>query len=412
MSADRKLFDVLGIARKDRQAIEELSALTGIAVKTLKFYHDKGVLPPRDALEKIGNVQGIAPGELTLALGHIDRQLLEAIQGQSSEIYRLIAGDLPPEKFSTEASKLALETEYGKLYRGDCLELLPTIAAESVDLIFADPPFNLDKEYPSGIDDSRQESDYLRWCEVWLEECIRILKDGGSLFLWNLPKWNLALANFLNSRLTFRHWIAVDIKYRLPIAKRLYPSHYSLLYYCKGDKPKAFHPDRLPLETCPHCDRERRDYGGYKDKMNPKGVNLTDVWYDIPPVRHHRYKHRQQGNELSLKLVDRVIELASEVGDTIFDPFGGSGTTYAIAELKRRRWLGIEIGPVDDILKRFTSLQEEREYLQRIRDDYNCLFTPKTLKAREKKGFWTPDSVRETKAERDRPSAIQVELNL
>ena len=82
----------------------------------------------------------------------------------------------------------------------------------------------------------------------------------------------------------------IDIKYSLPIQKRLYPSHYALLYFIKGDKPAIFHPDRQPVSCCRHCGGELRDYGGYKDKMNPKGVNLSDVWTDIPPVRHAKYK--------------------------------------------------------------------------------------------------------------------------
>jgi site-specific DNA-methyltransferase (adenine-specific) len=60
----------------------------------------------------------------------------------------------------------------------------------------------------------------------------------------------------------------------------------------KGEKPKTFNEQRLPLENCRHCGGDIRDYGGYKDKLNLKGINLTDVWYDIPPVRHSKYKNR------------------------------------------------------------------------------------------------------------------------
>lgn len=90
------------------------------------------------------------------------------------------------------------------------------------------------------------------------------------------------------------------------------------------------------MEICPKCFTDLKDYGGYKDKMNPDGTNLTDVWYDIPPVRHSKYKKREGANELSIKLLDRIVEMASEEGDIVFDPFGGSGTTYAVAEIKKR----------------------------------------------------------------------------
>jgi site-specific DNA-methyltransferase (adenine-specific) len=154
-------------------------------------------------------------------------------------------------------------------------------------LAFADPPFNLGKKYSSNIDDDRASHDYLAWCQQWLDEMVRVLKPGGSLFLWNLPKWNLPLGAYLGGKLTFRHWIAVDIKYSLPIQKRLYPSHYSLLYFVKGDKPAIFHPDRAPIPCCRHCGGELRDYGGYKDKMNPKGskpVRCVDR-YSASPSR-------------------------------------------------------------------------------------------------------------------------------
>src|SRR5579871_5877033 len=104
------------------------------------------------------------------------------------------------------------ETPLGRLYQADCLSLLPTLAAESVDLVFADPPFNLGKQYGHQVDDSRPEEEYLSWCQQWLAECIRVLAPGGALFLYNLPKWNIPLGAYLGNYLTFRHWIAVDIK--------------------------------------------------------------------------------------------------------------------------------------------------------------------------------------------------------
>jgi site-specific DNA-methyltransferase (adenine-specific) len=81
----------------------------------------------------------------------------------------------------------------------------------------------------------------------------------------------------------FRHSIAIEMKSCLPIPGRLYPAHYSLLYFTKG-RPKTFRKIRTPIETCRHCGGEIRDYGGHRGAMNPLGVNLKDVWTDIPPV--------------------------------------------------------------------------------------------------------------------------------
>ena len=177
-------------------------------------------------------------------------------------------------------------TALGAMFEGDCLEVLGQVETESVDLAFADPPFNLGKKYSSKINDALGDTEYIQWCQSWLNEMVRTLKPGGSLFLWNLPKWNMPLGAYLQRQLTFRHWISVDIKYSLPISNRLYPSHYSLLYFVKGKKPAIFHPDRLPIQCCRHCGGELKDYGGYKDKMNPKGGSLSHIWTDIPPIPH------------------------------------------------------------------------------------------------------------------------------
>lgn len=277
-----------------------------------------------------------------------------------------------------------LQTPLGRLFEADCLEVLRGIESGTLDLIFADPPFNLGKDYSSKIDDSLKAADYVSWCKEWLDESIRVLAPGGSLFVWNLPKWNLPLGAYVAERLTFRHWIAVDIKYSLPIQRRLYPSHYSLLYFVKGDKPAIFHPDRIPVPCCRHCGGEIPDYGGYKDKMNPLGVNLSDVWTDIPPVRHQKYKKRD-ANGLSLKLMDRIIAIASDPGSIVFDPFGGSGTTFAAAELTGRRWIGSEMD-CSAIVERFDNLEADREHLGEIHANKNTLFKRADLALRRKRG--------------------------
>ena len=277
-----------------------------------------------------------------------------------------------------------LETALGRLFEADCLSFMKGCAEETVDLMFADPPFNLGKKYSSGINDARVDADYLDWCRAWLDQMVRLLKPGGSLFLWNLPKWNLPLGAYLGHKLTFRNWISVDIKYSLPIARRLYPAHYSLLYFVKGPKPSIFHPDRIPTPCCRHCGGELRDYGGYKDKMNPGGVNLSDVWTDIPPVRHKRHK-RRTANALSLKLMDRIITMASDPGSLVLDPFGGSGTTYAAAELLGRRWLGSELD-CQAIKERFARLADDKTYLDEIHANKNVLFTAASLSRRRRSG--------------------------
>lgn len=399
MSEIAPFFAALGIDVVDSAAISSLSRATGIPADRLRFYAKRDLVPTGEDLNAITRTVGISETRLRLGMGQIDRTLAKRLSAYASDIERILTrsnegNDTVNRSRSPELPLPVLKTDLGVLYQADCMDVLSAIDSESLEVVFADPPFNLNKLYPSSIDDDLKAEQYLDWCEDWLRECVRLLTPGGSLFVWNLPRWNTYLAGYLNKHLVFRNWIAVDIKYRLPIQGRLYPSHYSLLYYVKGDRPRVFHPDRLPMPTCPRCYGDLRDYGGYKNRMNPAGVNQSDVWTDIPPVRHAKYKRRNGANELSLKLLDRVIEMSSDPGDTILDPFGGSGTTYMAAELKSRRWIGCEIGPCEDIKERFTNIERDREILEGFRSGLNALFPAQVQKKRVEAGLWTAESVR------------------
>ncbi len=385
------LFKALRIY--DSLSLSRFSKKTGIPVKRLKYYNETDKIPSGTDLDLISNETGLSRAELMLLTKNFNRELKTLISENAESIQRLISFKNGRNESVKDVQPI-FKTKLGCLYQCDCLDLLRNIENDSIDLIFADPPFNLNKLYPSKINDNLKTDEYLSWCENWAYECTRVLKQGGSLFIWNLPKWNSYMSEFLNSMLTFRHWISVDIKYSLPIKGRLYPSHYSLLYYCKGEKPNTFHPDRLPMGICPHCYGDLKDYGGYKDKMNSKGINISDVWLDIPPVRHAKYKKRNGANELSVKLLDRIIEMSSNEDDLIFDPFGGSGTTYAVSEIKKRRWIGVEVGQIKSIIDRFKNIHEDSLNLENIRKGINSLIPEKYYKKRVEKGLWTPESVR------------------
>lgn len=281
-------------------------------------------------------------------------------------------------------------TDNGTLYKGDCVQMMQNLPDECVDLIFADPPFNLKKEYDDNISDDLGRSDYIEWMHSWLDECIRILKPGGQIFVYNLPKWCLHIANYLERKLTFTNWISCNMKFALPIAGRLYPAHYGLVSFTKGIKPKVFTNQRIPMQTCRHCGGEIKDYGGYKSKMNPHGINLSDCWDDIYPVRHSSRKNRKY-NELSVKMLDRIITMASNEGETVFDPFGGSGTTYAVAEMLGRKWIGVELGDCEIIKTRLENLDRDRALLESIYAEKNVLFTEVAIDKRRENGFWLPE---------------------
>lgn len=337
--------------------------------------------------------------EVDLAMGRIPSEYRKSYFDNITRI----ASFLSPQKDNNVNDEIIVpyfENEFGSLFNGDCVRVMKNLPDNSVDLVFADPPFNLGKTYDPGIDDSLTMSEYILWTYTWLDQCIRILKPGGRIFVYNLPKWCMYIAAYLGQKLTFWDWIAVDMKFSLPIQNRLYPAHYALVSFVKGVKATTFNNQRIPLQTCRHCGGEIKDYGGYKGKMNPEGVNVSDVWTDIYPVRHKSSKNRKF-NELPVKLLDRIISMSTNQGDVVFDPFGGSGTTYAVAQILGRKWIGCELGDCRVIEKRLLNTDQDRKQLKKIYQEKNCLFTEHVKEMRNKNGFWTCETIKKQEDEKD-----------
>ena len=228
-------------------------------------------------------------------------------------------------------------TFLNKIYQGDCIEVMDWLyqeAGQCVDLIFADPPYNLIKAY-NGYEDDRKDAEYLEWCNEWLSRCVRLLRPNGSLFLLNLPKWSTHHAVFLNTQLYFQNWIVWDAL--SDPRGRVMPAHYSLLHYTK--QPTRFTLNNLeevePATRClrPKCVRSRG--------LNLRRENLTTIWHDV-----HRIKHKRDRDshpcQLPEKLLERIIRLASNPQEVVFDPFMGTGTTAVVAKKLGRQYLGAE----------------------------------------------------------------------
>ena len=98
-----------------------------------------------------------------------------------------------------------MKTEHN-IICGDCLEELKKLKKEGIDLIVTDPPFNIGKDYGK-YKDNLKKYDYIGWCREWLIECIRVLKKGGALYLFNYPENNAYVLPFLNKSLTFKRWM-------------------------------------------------------------------------------------------------------------------------------------------------------------------------------------------------------------
>lgn len=262
-------------------------------------------------------------------------------------------------------------TSHGVLYNVDCLQLLGQMKSGVIDTVFADPPFNLGKDYKNGYNDNVEQTEYMVWCRQWILECCRVLKSGGSFFLYATPELAIKFAPIIGELLNFRHWIALSMKGTYSRGKKLYPAHYALLYYTRGI-PLVFNNLRLPIETCRHCGGEIKDYGGHRNKMNPMGVNLTDFWTDTSPNRHKKFKVRQGVNELKLVIPERAILISTQPGNIIFDPFGGGGSTYQAAEKHNRNWIGTELHDAEHIRKRieenypFSASRESRYNVEEL----------------------------------------------
>jgi len=225
--------------------------------------------------------------------------------------------------------------------QGDIIETLKQYPDQSVDLVFADPPYNLDKSYNIYEDEKEREA-YLNWCNAWLDETIRILKPSGSLYLLNLPRWAMYHASYLNQKLYFQNWIVWDALSE-PRGK-IMPAHYALLYYTRHPTHFTFNYEAVsPIDARFYCLRQsciraRKQHG--EDEKEP----LTDIWWDI-----HRLKHRRDRDfhpcQLPDALLERIIRLSTNPGDIVVDALAGTGTTAIVAARLGRRYVAIDLDP-------------------------------------------------------------------
>ena len=235
-----------------------------------------------------------------------------------------------------------MEKYLNKIIHGDCIEVMQQIPSDSIDVTFADPPFNLKKKYGT-YKDEKKTNDYLSWCKQWILEMVRITKPSGSIFLHNIPKWLTYYAEFLNEVADFRHWIAWNAP-TAPMGKTLQPSHYGILFYAKNQHENKFYEIRYPHKRCRKCGYLLKDYGGKKKILHPFGPLVSDIWSDIHRIRHN--KHRDPHPcQLPVHLLERLILMSSDEGDLVLDPFMGTGTTAVAAKRLGRNVIGIDIDP-------------------------------------------------------------------
>jgi site-specific DNA-methyltransferase (adenine-specific) len=234
-----------------------------------------------------------------------------------------------------------LRLPQGEVVCDDALHFLNSLTDECADIVFLDPPFNLGKSYGSSSkkDDLLDDDRYLKYMTSVLWRCAAVLKKGGALYLYHIPWWALRLSAILGQELLFRHWIAIAVKNGFARGQYLHPAHYALLYYTKGD-PEHFNRPRIPVAKCRKCGESIKDYGGYK-KFVQNGLNLSDVWEDVSPVRHRKLKHRPS-NEIPIKIPARAVEISGIAGGLLIDPFAGAGTALVAATEKKMHYVACD----------------------------------------------------------------------
>ena len=233
-----------------------------------------------------------------------------------------------------------IEKYINTIRQGDCLALFKGIPDDSVDITFADPPFNLGKKYTS-YEDSVEFEEYLHWCEMWISEMVRVTKPTGSIFVHNIPRWLTYYSGFLNKVADFKHWISWDAP-TAPMGKSLQPAHYGVLYYAKDAKQNKYYEIRYPHKRCRKCGYLLKDYGGKKASLHPFGPLVSDVWTDIHRIKHNKYRD-EHPCQLPIHLLERIILMSTDEGDIVLDPFVGTGTTAIAAKKLGRKYICFDI---------------------------------------------------------------------
>jgi adenine-specific DNA-methyltransferase len=217
----------------------------------------------------------------------------------------------------------------GVLFNQDCGDVLPQIPSEKVQLIITSPPYNIGKEY----EDKKDLEEYILWQGNIIKECARIIKERGSI-CWQtgniiqdgevVPIDTILYPQFKDNGLKLRNRIIWTYNHGLHATKRLSGRYETINWFTKSDG-YVFNLD--PIRVPQKYPKKRYYKGPNKGKLsgNPKGKNPGDVW-DIVNVKHNHPEKTDHPCQFPRELVRRLILSLSNPGDTVLDPFAGSGT--------------------------------------------------------------------------------------
>lgn len=234
------------------------------------------------------------------------------------------------------------ESDGHTILHADVLKALASVETDTVDLIFADPPYNIGKDF-NGLRDFREEDDYLDWTYAWIDECLRTLSPTGTFYLMCSTQMMPYLDLYCRSRLDIRSRVVWAYDSSGVQAKNYFGSMWEPILHMVAD-PKAytFNADEIKVEAKTGSKRNLIDYR--KDPPRPYSNEKVpgNVW-NFARVRWRMDEYEDHPSQKPEALLERIVKASSNPGDLVMDPFAGSFTTCAVAARLSRRTLGIEL---------------------------------------------------------------------
>ena len=240
-----------------------------------------------------------------------------------------------------------------EVIQGDCLSRLAELPAASIDLAFADPPFNIGYEYDH-YHDRRKAADYLDWTDKWLAAVVRVLKPSGSFYIAIGDEYAAEVKVRLDGLgLAMRNWIVWHYTFGVSCTKKFNRSHAHIFYYVADPKRFTFNADAVRVPSArqtTYADRRANPLGKLPDDtwvLRPQEDGRffsanDDTWY-VPRICGTFKERGGHPCQMPLALLERIIRVSSNPGDLVLDPFAGSGTTLAAAKKLGRDYLGVEL---------------------------------------------------------------------
>lgn len=227
--------------------------------------------------------------------------------------------------------------EVDTVVHGDCIELLGKISEPCVDLVFADPPFNIGYTYDQYKDDVDYQ-EYVDWTERWMSACVDVLKPTGSFYI-AIGDHYAAEVRMIGRELglDLRNWIIWHYTFGQSTKAMFAKAHTHIFYFVKNAKKFTFNDEQVRFPSARHTEYSDR-------RANPMGRVPDDVWDDFPRVcGTFAERAGWHGCQMPEALLMRIIRASSDPGQLVLDPFVGSGTTVASAAKLDRHYLGIDI---------------------------------------------------------------------